>query len=578
MEQNKCMIFKANSIHLFLVVFLAAGVFPALGQVLPVGTQVLEEKYRRDQLLGLIDSTVSFTIRPLTANALRRQHIFDPDSSFDAKSLVYTTSDGEGYIQLLPASLQYRNNSAFPYGWNDGSMVPNRGGQTSFSAGIFSKYRFLTIQFQPEFVLANINKYDELAAAPGYGWHWYYTFGNRIDMPEYFGKGSYSRAYWGQSSIRLNFDPVSIGLSTENLWWGPGIRNSLLMSNTAPGFPHFTINTTQPVSTPVGTFESQLVGGILKSSGFPPSYTEESKHHELFYVEKPEVNRYFSGLVLSYQPKWVKGLSLGYIRTFVVNRTDMNNNLRDFLPFFRPTVQEVAYLDADGGTPRVSEDFRIQYNSLFFRWAMPAGRFEVYGEYGRNIRPRNGRDAIVQATHSRGYVLGFRKLLPFNSIRPGDILQLGAEATQLSFNSSYFLMEDPSPVWYTHHVVRDGYTHRGQVLGAGIGPGSNIQSLQVSWIRGLKQIGVQLERLVNKEDFLYSYYHVNDLRRSWVDFGFSTYADWDFDHLIVSLGIHYQYSHNYRFEFYMPPGSSFWEFEPQDKTNVNIRMGVTYRF
>jgi hypothetical protein len=50
--------------------------------------------------------------------------------------------------------------------------------------------------------------------------------------------GPFNKAFWGQSSIRLTFGPASIGLSNENIWWGPGIRNSLIMSNNAPGFKH----------------------------------------------------------------------------------------------------------------------------------------------------------------------------------------------------------------------------------------------------------------------------------------------------------------------------------------------------
>ena len=34
-----------------------------------------------------------------------------------------------------------------------------------------------------------------------------------------------------------------IGISNENLWWGPSIRNSIMMSNHAQGFKHITFNT-----------------------------------------------------------------------------------------------------------------------------------------------------------------------------------------------------------------------------------------------------------------------------------------------------------------------------------------------
>src|SRR5690606_22347969 len=100
----------------------------------------------------------------------------------------------------------------------------------------------------------NEDHYDVIAAR-------YYDFYNNIDLPARFGKTAYTRAYLGQSSIRLNVKSLSLGLSSENLWWGPGRKNSLLMSNTAPGFMHLTLNTLKPISSPIGSFEGQLIAG-----------------------------------------------------------------------------------------------------------------------------------------------------------------------------------------------------------------------------------------------------------------------------------------------------------------------------
>ncbi|WP_404877454.1 capsule assembly Wzi family protein, partial [Klebsiella pneumoniae] len=60
-----------------------------------------------------------------------------------------------------------------------------------------------------------------------------------------------------------NYKVLSVGISSENLWWGPGIYNSLLMSNNAPGFWHLTFNSRKPLKTPIGDFEWQLIGGKL---------------------------------------------------------------------------------------------------------------------------------------------------------------------------------------------------------------------------------------------------------------------------------------------------------------------------
>jgi len=558
--------------RLLLSVLCLLFVRVALAQVVPVGTPALEDFYRREQLLGRIDSSISFAIRPLTAEALGRTNLYDPLGRADSVHSILGDSTGGLTVELLPARFQYRLGSSFPYGRNDGPLIPAKGEQVFATGGIFAKYKFITLQLQPELIAARAANYEGMGNLAGYGLEWFRAVGNKIDMPEYFGRGGYSGAFLGQSSLRFNFDPVSFGVSTENLWWGPGINNSLLMSNTAPGFLHFTINTTKPVVTPVGSFEGQLVGGRLKQSGYLPSRDIELDHVERYYIEKPDDDRYFSGMIVSYQPKWIPGLSVGYITSFVAY---MDNMLKfnDYLPFLKSTRQRVSYID-DYGKERTTGTSRDRYHSAFFRWMMPTVHLEVYGEYGRNNSAANFRDLMVRPNQSRAFILGFRKLVPL-SFSPGDYLQVAFEATELTRPYPHFLRN--SQTWYTHPIVRDGYTHRGQLLGAGIGPGSSVQSLDFSWIRDIKQIGLKVERLVHNEDFFNTY--IYDLRRSWVDLTFDGYANWNYKNMLFYGNVSYSYAHNYRYKFTQPvsPGG-FWDFGRHDKDNVTVQLGISYRF
>src|SRR5690606_35503382 len=221
-------------------------------------------------------------------------------------------------------------------------------------------------------------------------------------------------------------------------------------------------------------------------------------------------DRYFSGIIASYQPKWIPGLSIGYISSFVANMDNLSG-INDYLPFLKSTDQTITYLD-DSGSERTTRTTRDRYHSAFFRWVMPAAHLEVYGEYGRNNSAANFRDLMVRPNQSRAFVLAFRKLVPL-SFSPGDYFQLAFEATELSSPAVHFLRN--SHTWYTHPIVRDGYTHRGQLLGAGVGPGGSVQHDDFSWIRAIKQVGLKVERLVHNEDFFYTY--IYDVRRSWVD-------------------------------------------------------------
>ena len=71
-------------------------------------------------------------------------------------------------------------------------------------------------------------------------------------------------------NIKLNYKGLSFGISNENLWWGPSIRNSIMMSNHARGFKHISLNSTRPLKSFIGWFEFQLVSGRLESSGYTP--------------------------------------------------------------------------------------------------------------------------------------------------------------------------------------------------------------------------------------------------------------------------------------------------------------------
>ncbi|WP_257669524.1 capsule assembly Wzi family protein [Parapedobacter tibetensis] len=534
-------------------------------QVLPVGTPLLEDYYRRAQLLGLIDSSISFNVRPLSASALQVDDIYNMDRE-ESSSIVWRNDDNSSMVQLMPAIIRYQYNSKYPYGWNDGAMIPARGHQTMLSAGIFAKYKFFSVQLNPEVVLAENKRYEGYGGVAGLDRAWYNFIGNRIDMPELFGTGAYSRILPGQSSIRVTFDPISLGISTENLWWGPSRRNSILMSNTAPGFAHITLNTTKPIRTYIGSFEGQIVAGRIELSGYPPSLLGDTSVHMQYLRDKTQSWRYFSGIVLSYQPRWIPGLSLGMNRAFLTDNEMTGHSLSDYLPFIIPATKKSVTDDSESG------DSRDQQISFFFRWVIPKAHAEIYGEYARNDHAWDTRDLTVQLDHTRAYTVGLRKLVPLQGVK-GAMLQLSGEVTQLAVTNTRRIRAAGPWYFHGHH----GYTHRGQILGAGIGPGSNVQSVDISWIKGLKQVGLQFERLVHNEDFARGV--SADFRRNWVDASIAAYSHWDYKGFIASAHIQYIHAYNYQYKF---SGSSsadeYWDFDPQDNTNFNIRLGLMYRF
>jgi len=537
-------------------------------QSLPVGTPVIEDYYRRLQLLGNLDTATSFTIRPLFPHYIKNNAFFpDTNEHLLDTSSTWVSKNGKLKTVFLPFTFQTQGNSAHPYGWNDGAMIPSKGLQILTSIGIFAQYGPLTIQLRPELVAAenaefetfDKRHYDVIFAR-------YYDIYNNIDLPVRFGTTAYTKAYWGQSSIRLNYKSISAGVSTENLWWGPGIRNSLLMSNTAPGFMHFTLNTLKPLTTPIGSFEGMVIAGNLKSSKFEPLVPDKDYFGTNLYVPKPNNWRYISGIIITWQPKWVPGLFLGFDQSQQIYGKNLNG-IRDYLPLFS-SVKETN--SSDNATSKFD-----QVSSMFMRWLWPQEHAEIYFEYGKYNNTQDIEQELLNPNTSRAYIFGVRKLLPFKNSINENIL-IGIEVTQLQQTSVAKILQGQE--WYVSQNIRQGYTNQGQELGAGIGPGANLQSLEVSWVKGLKKLGLQFERYVHDNDFYYyAFQDSKDYTRHWVDLSMAFNGEWNYKNLIFNAKLQFINSLDYQWAL-SQPGDDV-SFEHQTRSfNLQLQTGITYRF
>lgn len=562
-----------NTKFLFSVCFALMSLRPlySTAQSLPLGTPILEDYLRRQQLLGKVDSTFSFMIRPVSpARAFGTINGVDVDGTFtdlEQSKTSLITDEGKGIFRLMPVSLTMQYNSNLPFGINDGAMIPNVGMQTVLSTGVYYKFEKWSIQFQPEIRMAQNKDFEGFPIAhDGSTWREYYEWLNFMDIPERFGSTSYNSFLPGQSSIRYDAGAVSLGISTENIWWGPGRRNSLIMSNNAPGFFHATINTQKPIATPIGSFEGQLIAGRLQNSGFDPPHSDYIYRQYLLFVPKRDKDwRYLAGLVLTYQPKWIAGLSVSYSSVSQMYHNDMHT-FADYLPVFNSGKRSAPILNTDVAK-------RNQMSSGAFRWMDPRGHFEFYGEYGSNGNSRNFSDFITNPDLTRAFTFGFSNLISLK--RPDQYIQLGAEMTQTGQTVRETIFDKKS--WYTHPHVRHGYTHMGQVLGAGNGPGSNVIFLEGSWIKDFNKIGFQIERIVYNNDFYYKRYEdIKDWRVKYVDIVPSFVADWRFGNLLLSSKFQYGQTLNYKWYIVNIP-DQYWV-PGYDKKNFVANLGIAYVF
>jgi len=561
----------------FYIILLSIICFPlgAKAQSLPVGTPVLEDAYRRAQLLGQIDSTISFTVRPIfPLTSFKIQNVFDPSNSMNSDTNNKFTGKFQYWhnrieIKLLPVALQQQYNSLHPTGYNDGAMIPARGYQNLFSAGVYAKLGPLSIQLRPEYVYAENRDFQQFYKEQNdQVWYEYSELFNFIDLPERFGEKSYDKLSWGQSSIRLTSHSISIGISNENLWWGPGMRNSLLMSNTSAGFKHITLNTVSPVKTYIGSFEFQVIAGKLENSGIFPSDTIRSFMGHRLYFPKRNDWRYVNGIVLSYHPKWVPGLFLGLTKSLSYYGKDVGSSLREILPVFYPMVKKNNHGEE---LPLIAKDQRA---SMFVRWLFVKENAEVYWEYGREDHAYNSRDFMLQLEYTRAYIFGLRKLFKLNA-QSDQYIQMNLELTQLEQTNTN--PEHLWRYWYSNRDIRQGYTNEGQLIGAGIGPGSNLQSLSISWVKALKTLGLRMERYVHNNDF--HNIAIKDIRGNWVDLSIAAFGEWNYKNFLLSSKIECIKSLNYEdlYQASFEDPDQFW-IPGKDIFNFQGQLGISYRF
>jgi hypothetical protein len=239
------------------------------------------------------------------------------------------------------------------------------------------------------------------------------------------------------------------------------MRDALILTNNAGGFPHAFVRTARPLRTGIGDFEGRWIVGVLSESGY-------------FDYDRSDDSRTLAAAAATYRPSWEPGLTLGVSRAVIAATSNGAKALLRWSDVWQPT-------DRPNSRPWSDSSFtggRDQLTSLFARWTFPRAGAEVYGELGRAEWPASLRDLLVDPTHTMGYLMGGQFARPWT--RLGAILRFQGEFTFLERSTSYRYR--PTQSWYTSRAAPQGFTQRGQVLGASIGPGSSSQWLALDLV------------------------------------------------------------------------------------------------
>jgi hypothetical protein len=422
-----------------------------------------EDRRRTDQLVGKT-SSAGFLSR--TASVLA-----------DTTPLSWR----EFRLRVIQPYVDLTWNSTIPFSLNDGAEWAGRGLTFSASAGFAARIGRVSLNVTPMIWHAENKSTPVLPAGEslrkGFSSPWQTGFLS-ADIPLRFGYRSTTAVDYGESAVWITARGVATGLSNESQWWGPGIRNALLMSNNAGGIPHAFLRTATPVRTRFGDIEGRwIIGGLTESR---------------FFDVNPSNNlRSLSGAVVTFAPANEPNLTAGIARVVYAN-------VHGVIAMPVRSLDVFARWGDWSNIRKVNRRAAEQITALFGRWVFPQSGAEVYGEWARLIGPSSLRSLLVAPQYSQGFTVGLQKVTQAMGAR----YRVQLEMTNLE--QSPKTRDADTVSFYASRAVPQGYTQRGQVVGASIGPGSSSQWFAIDRLSRRFDVGVFAGRIRWNTDAYYT--------------------------------------------------------------------------
>lgn len=440
------------------------------------------------------DSVDRLRINELSGYADARWMMFRSPSSMMRRT---PGSPASSSFAIVPPVISIVSNSGLFYGQNDGALWAGKGLNLRALGGFQVSAKRVSLIVVPEAVRSanrpiSIDPTDTryapaIPASRSRFSNPFNVYPFSIDLPWKLGDTPFTKIYPGQSSLTVSLGHVEIGAATENEWWGPAIHNPLVMSDNAPGFPHYFIRTSGPQKTRAGVFDARLMTGALRESDW-------------FDNDPANDIRSLSAIGFGWSPTAKSPFTFGFTRSVFAPASGYGQAASRVLDAFRKTGHPNARAIADSAmVPGPDQIF-----SLFTRVVIPKFGLETYLEWGRADFPVSLRDFFEEPMHSRGYTAGAQWVL--NAGADTRLRFLG-EITDVEQSTTYRFR--PQGSWYTSRAVPQGYTNEGQIIGAGLGPGSSGGFLAVDVVRKRWQGGVTWNRVRFDNDPFFLLMHAN---------------------------------------------------------------------
>ena len=362
-------------------------------------------------------------------------------------------------------------NTAAPYGQNDGALWQGKGYNTSLTAGARLEGYGLELTLKPQVSFSQNRDFKMLHGVYGsndendYSYFWK---GN-IDLVQRYGDTPFWTFDWGDTEVRYSWRTLTVGFGTQAIWLGPAWLNPMLGSNNAPTYPKFDIGLRRQrivipkVNWYLGDIEGRIWIGRLSES----DYFDNTPDNDY---------RQVTGFSVAYSPSFLPGFTIG--ATKICINDWRHKSIKYLNPFYSTNGSQTG--------DRIDEDQKM---SFFVDWIFPKIGFEVYGELGKDDYSASN---TANPFHTAIYTVGFKQRIPFFE-KYNIHFELLGEMNNFEMSHDYLVNGSIYMGYYAHGGISQGYTQKGQIIGAGTGYfGRNeFLGLKMYWKRGSAMIFYQ---------------------------------------------------------------------------------------
>jgi len=348
--------------------------------------------------------------------------------------------DGPWRIDSTQRRLAFRGgrihlglNTGFPLAREDGPAWAGRGITVAASPTLAGRWGVFSYRMAPELWWTANTDFALIPAGPT-------PFsdpakGGSIDLPQRFGPDPLGRIDPGESHLAAEWRGVRVAVTAGALRIGAGSEQAMLLQGGQGGFPRFEVGSPDGLATPLGRLTGTLGWGRL-------AQTPWAAHRR--------VGARLGGyLVAGWTPPGDR-IDLGVARFY--HRDWAGIRARDLLVPFGSLFRDDQTLGLDA----VDNQLAV----LFARVRAPGAGLELFGEFGRNDRSKDGRDLFVELEHNSAWLIGAQRVW---RIEGGALrsLTLSGASGRIPAVTRY----RGQASFYEHSPLAQGHTMRGQALG-----------------------------------------------------------------------------------------------------------------